>query len=257
MATAMEYHLGRDVYLVAKDFRGELMVHIHVFEKKADGSKFPTKKGISMLPSCYANLVNGLDLIQRTYEYVNSPLAKDGENRTVHIDGSLYASVTAGYKCVNLRKYFYKETETEGIQFVATRFGVALTIPMWQELLKAGPELKALHPVLMMAVGSYDGPRDEGYFSCYPFPQSFDPVSFYSPITPSATEPTTTPKSLSTASTLELDPAVELEVVPTSAETTCTTTTAPVVTTLGKVMAQKRQAANDLRLLICENTCSF
>ena len=70
-AVVKEYHLGGDVYLVAKDFKGQRVVHIRAYGKKADGTKFPTKKGICMSPSAYSNLINSLDLVQSTYNYVD------------------------------------------------------------------------------------------------------------------------------------------------------------------------------------------
>ena len=209
----------------------------------------------------------------------------------MHIDGVLYASVTAGYKCVNLRKYFFKESgPLPELRTVGPiRWGIALTIPMWQKLMKVGPELKASDPVLTMAFGCYDTPLDNQLDFLDPFPQANTiELPHHSPITPSVMEPEVATvellKSFSTASTLELAPAMEVvttevttELAPamevattstmevttmavtTSVTTPMSTTTkaTPVGTTLGKVIAKKRPAAKKLRLDFCENACTF
>jgi Transcriptional Coactivator p15 (PC4) len=219
----IEYHLGGDVYLVANNFKDRRMVHIRQYEKKSDGKKFPTKKGVCMSPDRYASLVSNLETIQQMYDEVNGPSAINGANRTVHIGGPLYASVTADYKCINLRNFFCLETG----KVVPTRFGVALTIPMWTELVKVGPTLKESDPVLKNATGCfgiYFHHNQLGFFEC----RECNP--FQSQVTPTLPEP--------------LSPITT---------TTFTTTT----TEAGSVMKKKRPAAKKLKLNICENTCSF
>ena len=114
-----------------------------------------------------------------------------------------------------------------------THWGVALTIPMWLELKKVGPELKESDPVLKTAAACYGLFHDNqlGYYECsecFPFPAQ------------SKAE-----QALSTASTLEIAP---MEVAATVVETTAES---------GSVMAKKRPAAKKLKLNICENTCTF
>ena len=161
-----------------------------------------------MSPARYASLIYNLDEIQKAYDHVNGPTAVNGENRVVHIGGPLYASMTAEYKCVNLRNYFCTPTG----QVVPTHWGVALTIPMWLELKRAGPELRESDPILKTAAACYGLFHDNqlGYYECgecYPYPAT------------TVSGETKAEEGLSTASTLEIAPAA-MEVAATVLETT-------------------------------------
>jgi Transcriptional Coactivator p15 (PC4) len=186
----IEYHLGGDVFLVANNFNDRRMVHIRAYERKMDGTKFPTKKGVCMSPDRFASLVSNLETIQQMYDEVNGPSATNGENRTVHIGGPLYASVHAEYKCINLRHYFCLETG----KVVPTRFGVALTIPMWTELMRVGPLLKDTDPILKAATGCfglYFHHNQLGFFECREC-NPYQSPTLPDMVTPSLTEPITT-----------------------------------------------------------------
>ena len=73
-------------------------------------------------------------------------------NYRQHIGGGHYVSVTTGFRCVDIRKFFmpYGQTEVK-----ATRKGIALRLPEWSTLRKLVDTVNSTYPALGTALPCY------------------------------------------------------------------------------------------------------
>jgi hypothetical protein len=103
----------------------------------------------------------------------------------------MYASVSSGFSCVNLR-YFFLPSDSNKI--LPTKNGVALTVPMWENLYKFAPQLRELDPRLKgatLCVNGLDHLNQMGYFTCpecCPFHEPYAPLAEL-PIYPTPFDP--------------------------------------------------------------------
>jgi hypothetical protein len=161
---AMECDLGENVFMSVRTFNGQKNVHIRKYELKKDGSggKYPTKTGVCLSPKRYVSLLVNIDNIDAAYKFVNST---EDAWRTVHIGGELYASVTNGFKCINLRFFFKSPTG----KVLPGRQGIALTLPVWTKLKSHAYELRTSDEELenaTLCLDSVDHSNQMGFFEC-------------------------------------------------------------------------------------------
>ena len=71
-----------------------------------------------------------------------------------HIGGAYYVSVTSGYSCVDLRK-FYQPYDSKDGQIKATRMGVALRLDEWATLCQLIDTINTSYSSLASAVPCY------------------------------------------------------------------------------------------------------
>ena len=102
--TSYKEHLGNDIYVTVGVFKDDKLVNIRKFLDNDRGESKAQKIGIAMHPGRFASLVSKLSYIDQAYAYVQ---AREGEWRTIHVGGELYASVGHGFHVVNLC-LFYK-----------------------------------------------------------------------------------------------------------------------------------------------------
>ena len=85
-----------------------------------------------------------------------------------HIGGGHYISVTSGYKCVDLRK-FYKPDDANVGDIKPSRRGVALRFDEWATLCQLVETIHTTFPPLASAQPCYasdDHNNQMGYFTC-------------------------------------------------------------------------------------------
>ena len=85
-----------------------------------------------------------------------------------HIGGAHYISVTSGYKCVDIRKFYKPDDPKEG-DIKPTRTGVALRLDEWATLCLLVDTIQAAFPPLALALPCYlgdDHNNQMGYFTC-------------------------------------------------------------------------------------------
>jgi hypothetical protein len=143
----MEFKLEGDVYLVLSEFDNKKVVHIRKYATKTDGSgKYLTKIGICLSPKRFVSLITNFEQIGDAYEYVSKT---EGEWRTVHIGGELYASVLSDY--------------------IPGQPGIALTLPTWRKLKLHAVELREadedLKNATLCMMGT-DHANQMGFFEC-------------------------------------------------------------------------------------------
>jgi len=72
-----------------------------------------------------------------------------------HIGGGYYASVTSGFQCVDLRKFYMVYGQTCGAERPSKR-GIALRLDEWSDLLRQLPLINGAFPGLANATPCYD-----------------------------------------------------------------------------------------------------
>ena len=93
-----------------------------------------------------------------------------------HVGGGWYVSVTTGFRCVDIRKFFQAKDGSRK----ATRTGIALRLEEWERLKQIAGEIKQQHPKIAEVGPCWnqgDHFNQEGAFQCrecYPFGSPFD-----------------------------------------------------------------------------------
>lgn len=145
--------LGKSIYVTANEFRGELYVHIRHYDE-IDTKLVPTKKGIALTLQRWNNLKNGMkDIEEAVLSYDE---AKNDVKFGLHLGGNCMVSVTRGFPCVDMRK-FYSVYDDEGKSSQApTRRGIAIGFAQFHKLKdvmnevdKRVPELETVIPCMM------------------------------------------------------------------------------------------------------------
>lgn len=121
--------IGNDCYVVAKPFKGEMLVHVRKYDKRDDGLLFPTKKGIAL------NLEKWAKLECWKSQDIDDEILKYRDNQEVdymaHLGGNYYVTLKKGYPCVNIRRWFLPENEQE---ICPTKTGIALSFDQWKKV---------------------------------------------------------------------------------------------------------------------------
>ena len=160
--------LDSDKYVVVSKFRGDVFVHIREYATDASTNKlYPTKRGVSFIPTTFATFVMNFDEIDRNVLELNTD--KVFEFR-VHLGKGIFCTVTSGYYFVNIRRYFVVEGKLQ-----ATKNGICLKISEWNCLKGNIEEIKNTTPLLSEAVPCFiqtDHSNQEAALNCsvcYPF----------------------------------------------------------------------------------------
>ena len=100
---------------------------------------------------------------------VKALVAKENVHYCNHIGGGVHVSVNTGYLCIDLRKFYRPEQQTE---MKPTRQGIALRIKEWYSLKQVIDSINDNFPALGTAVPCYFS-DDHGYQEdckeCYPY----------------------------------------------------------------------------------------
>ena len=91
------------------------------------------------------------------------------------IGGGYYVSITSGFACIDVRKFFIPEGETD---IKPTRQGIALRLREWGQMKKIMDQINAIYPSLGTALPCYLGGDHQNQLGalqcreCYPFTES-------------------------------------------------------------------------------------
>ncbi|OWF53695.1 hypothetical protein KP79_PYT00414 [Mizuhopecten yessoensis] len=83
----------------------------------------PSKIGVSLTLSRWLNFCENIEEIERALQEGNVEVK-------CHLGGNVFATVSNGYKCVNIRQFFKPESQ----ELTATRKGIALCVSEWNIL---------------------------------------------------------------------------------------------------------------------------
>ena len=149
------YSLGRNRYLSVKKLDGD--VHVTICEEGSDVKTitFPSRR--------WAQFV---EVMSQVDEAVNKLIAKQNVQRSLHVGGKCYVSVTTGFACVDIRQFYYNYTMKTPCPI---KKGIALRIPEWNALKEIIQQLHQKHPALSAArpcTYQLDHQNFEGALSC-------------------------------------------------------------------------------------------
>lgn len=83
----------------------------------------------------------------------------------LHVGGGWYVSVTSGYPCVDVRKFYLKP----GVGVKPTKMGIALRLPEWSRLKEAACKIKEKNQMVADAQPCWTGAdhfNQEGAIAC-------------------------------------------------------------------------------------------
>lgn len=124
--------IGNDCYVVGNTFKGQMLIHVRKYERKDDGTLFPTKKGIAL------NLGKWKKLQYCYLENIDSAVDQYRDSKpvdlTLHLGGNYHVSVKSGFPLVNIRRWFVPRDQQE---LTPTKTGIALTFLQWEKLKSA------------------------------------------------------------------------------------------------------------------------
>jgi len=105
-------------------------------------------KQVELSPSRWATLCDHIDEINASARVVQS--GSSDIKLCLHIGFGYYVSVTSGFKCVDIRKFYkpYKATQSE---IKATKRGVALRFHEWSDFCTLAQTLRDNYPSLSAA----------------------------------------------------------------------------------------------------------
>jgi len=127
-----KYDIGEKRYLIVKKQDGEFVVTLI-----EDGSDkrvcFPLKR--------WAQFVAIFPIVDQCLDDMRQQRAV---NLNYHIGGKWYVSVTTGFKCVDIREFYWNAAM--GVK--PTRKGIALRLGEWEKLKQIVPVLHAKYPTI-------------------------------------------------------------------------------------------------------------
>ena len=109
-------------YVVNNVLKGHLLIHIRHYDRRDDGTLFPTKKGIPL------NLEKWNKLQYCYLKHIDSKVEQHRDSKPVdfivHLGGNHHVTVKSGLPLVNIRRWFVPEGQEE---LSPTNSGMALT----------------------------------------------------------------------------------------------------------------------------------
>jgi len=145
-----KYEIGDKRYVVVKKDE------IRVFE---DGSS-------KLATFTFSRWVQFVEQFSEIDNNVAKLVAKQEDVRMqLHVGGGWYVSVTSGYWCVDIRRFY----DLPGVGARPTRSGIALRLHEWTRLQEAAGELKKKNPKIAEAQPCWTGSdhfNQEGAMTC-------------------------------------------------------------------------------------------
>lgn len=151
------FDLGNNRYLCVSEYQGEKRVHIREYDVIGEKS-YPTKKGVVFTAGRWAKFRNFMDEISQHVEALRNEEPVDYK---MHLGGGIYVVVKSGYMCVNVRKYWMPKGE---LQEIPSKFGLALRLKEWDQLVKSFWKIEKFWPELQDAKPCTD---DESHANMY------------------------------------------------------------------------------------------
>ncbi len=127
------YRIGVNRNVTVKTQDGELYVTISE-DKSVKSVTFPAKR--------WAQFVA---IMNRVDEGLEQLISKQRVNFSYHVGGAWYVSVTTGFQCVDIRKWYYN-TSINDVK--PTKTGIALRLREWGALKEIIRQIHQKHPLL-------------------------------------------------------------------------------------------------------------
>lgn len=164
-------HLQYDCYVVAKEYQGEIYIHIRNYQQIGNG-KYPTKKGVTLTLSRWLLMEKKKDEINELFlAGLDGKLTSDEEK--FHLGGGVYLTIGKQFPTVDIR-HFWKPDDSNIT--VDTKRGIALNKSMWERLYDVMELIRDFVPELDGSVICYETHRNElevaACKECSPFEQN-------------------------------------------------------------------------------------
>lgn len=160
-------HLLNDVYVVAKEFQKQMLIHIRHFDERGQ-KKIPTKKGVTFNLSRWSLLETKKDEIDEMFMKTLS--SEDAQGYTLHLGGGVHVTLDPKFPTVDIRHYWQPSDSDKP---VPTRKGVALNKQKWKRLCNTIEIMREYVPELNTACVCYCSHQNElealSCKECYPF----------------------------------------------------------------------------------------
>lgn len=161
-------HLQDNYYVVAKEYRGHMYIHIRTYEERGS-EKIPTKQGVALTYSRWLLLEMKRHEISDLYGKALNGLLDD-EEHIMHLGGGIYVTISSKYQTIDIR-HFWKPDNSD--KPVATKKGVALNLYKWERLCDVMELIRDFVPELDNAIICRESHSNEMELSacneCSPF----------------------------------------------------------------------------------------
>ncbi|OWF53868.1 hypothetical protein KP79_PYT24052 [Mizuhopecten yessoensis] len=126
----MEIELGNCRYVRVTPWKDSLRIDIREWENGK-----PTKIGVSLTLSRWLTFCDAIEELEKA-------LRSGKIDVRCHLGGNVFATVSNGYRCVNIRQFFKPESQ----ELTATRKGIALRLCEWNTLVEYLPSINFAIP---------------------------------------------------------------------------------------------------------------
>ncbi|CAC5422478.1 unnamed protein product [Mytilus coruscus] len=166
-------HLQDDTYVSAKEFQGQMYIHIRNYENK-DGQRKPTKQGVGLTLSRWLILESKREETDKLFrQSLDGKLDKD--EWILHLGGGIQITVSSKFPTVDFRQ-FWKPDESE--KALPTKKGISLNRFKWERLCDVMDLIREFVPEIDLAHMCLKTHTDqlelESCKECNPFDQPKD-----------------------------------------------------------------------------------
>ena len=159
-----QYSLGDYVMVSVNEFNDEKKIHIRKFVVSNNGTKSPTKCGVTLCLRRYLQLIN---VSEEVDDAVTKMTNETQVNMSSHLVGNWYVSVNSKFPGISVRRFWFHEGELK-----PTRRGIHLSVNQWRKMSKHMPYINGYIPELNSTVPCYLGLDHQSGFldckECYP-----------------------------------------------------------------------------------------
>lgn len=141
MSDEMKIKVGIGKFVTMTPYQGLYNCHVRYYDiDPLTGKQYPTRKGILMAPTDFANMMKLLPKIKMEMEKKGG---QEGEVNRVHVSSGIYATTKMGKTIVDFRHFFLPaDSEIP----VPTKRGIFLNKVEMQEMEMAFDSIRARYP---------------------------------------------------------------------------------------------------------------
>jgi hypothetical protein len=140
--------LGGDCYVVAKEYKAEIVIHIRNYVQRG-AKKYPTKHGVMFNILRWLMLELNRDEINKVFQDGMSGKLEQNHELFIHLGGGVYVTVGENFPTVDIR-HFWIPIDSD--KPVPTKRGIALNQYKWNGLQNVMELIRAFVPELAPSV---------------------------------------------------------------------------------------------------------
>ncbi|CAC5359491.1 unnamed protein product [Mytilus coruscus] len=164
-------HLQEDTYVAAKEYRGQIYIHIRNYTKRDDQQRIPTKQGVGLTFSRWLILESKRDEVDKLFKQsLNGKLEQ--EEWMLHLGGGIQITISEKFPTVDIRQFWQPKASDKAR---ATKRGISLNKFKWERLCDVMDIIREFLPEIEQAEICYETHANELELTscreCYPFDQ--------------------------------------------------------------------------------------